>query len=204
MAGMILAAAGLLWLAATLLDRAFMAFCFTRLSCVVIAVLFAVWALGMGSRLQGQGRAVQDWCRTQAAGIAVSILLTAAIFGSAPPYFRLLADETNLLAVSKSMMMNGGTGNTIEGFFQYFNFYPLQDVYEKRPFLFPFMVQLLHLVRGYHSGNPFILNFMALAALFLILFTAARRRYGVLTGIAAVFFVAAQPLTGQTAASAGF
>lgn len=198
-----LASAGILF-AVTFVNRSLMADCFLRVSFYLVGLLVLLYGFTLEATRRQAPEALGHWVRENRRGIAVSLAVAAAVFVSAPPYFRLLADETNLLSVSRSMLTRGSTGNTVEGFFQYFGFHPLRDVYEKRPFLFPFTVQLFHLFTGFRPGNAFAVNFLCLAGLLMVIFSGFKRHYGTLAGLAAVFFVAAQPVVGQTASSAGF
>jgi len=198
----LIAAGGLA--AAGFANRDFMLQCFLRLSYYIVWLLAALWAVIAGESVRKHGPAVRGFLKENAGGILFSFLLAAAVFVSAPPYFRMLSDETNLLSVSKSMLFNRSTANTLEGFFQYFNFSPLHYTYEKRPFLFPFAVHLLHLLLGYHPWNAFAVNFLVLGTLFSAVFIFLKRAAGFWAALGGVLFFAAQPVITQSASSGGF
>ncbi len=85
---------------------------------------------------------------TLGTGLLVSFAWAFLVFQTVPLGFRVLSDEANIVAVSKSMSESGKAVNRV------MQFSPgngsgttAVDVYEKRPLLFPFLASLVHRLR---------------------------------------------------------
>jgi len=166
-----------------------------------MGILFTAWVIFFVQAVEDSGVSVRAFLRNYGWGIFVSLLLTGFIFISVKPQFRLLSDETNLLSVSKSMAFNKTVENVTHGKWIDFNYHPLEKVLEKRPFLFPFLVHLLHIFLGYQTYHPFVVNFLALFGIFTMIFIMAKPKVGFIAACALLFMIAAQPVITQTAAS---
>ena len=119
-------------------------------------------------------------------------------------FYKTLSDETNLLSICRSLWLEKQPYNITEGIYYYHNFQHLDRDLPKRHLLQPYLVHLLHLVRGYDWRNPFLLNQLALFALLSSVALAFGRRYGVTIGISAACLTASSPLLFLFANSAGF
>ena len=128
-------------------------FCVSRVTFYCMLALFACWAAALARRLPPgfDGRA---FLKEYGAGLLFSLALTVFIFLSVKPQFRVLSDETNLLAVSKSMLFERRADNVTMGKWYYFNFQPLLRETEKRPYMFPFFTSLVGAVRRSMLGTP--------------------------------------------------
>lgn len=181
---------------------------FSRGSYYLILTLSGFWVLGLLRALKEKtGDSPPSRMGTVPSFFWKPLLLCAAlttfIFVSSPPYFRVLSDETNLAAVSKSMTYEKTVDNVTMGKWYYENFYPLNREIPKRPLLFPFLVHLIHTLTGYRAENVFVLNFLLLFFLFWILWNTFSK-ISPLAGALAVIFTAAQPVIVQTATSGAF
>jgi hypothetical protein len=137
-------------------------------------------------------------------GILIAGVLAALAIFAVEPALRILADETNLLGTSKNLFFSQKASFSLSGKWYYDNFWELSSVIDRRPALFPFLVNLQHSVLGYSYRNPFHLN-----ALFYPIFLFAAYRLGhVLAGrtyaIAATLLVSAHPIFLMTVRSGGF
>jgi len=130
--------------------------------------------------------------------------MCAVVFISIKPLFRVLSDETNLLAISKSMTYDKRTDNVTMGNYYYDNFYAINRETPKRPLLFPFLASLMHTFLGYRPINLFILNFLVLLALFSLTFVLMKKYLGNIWAYSSVFLLASQPIITQNATSGGF
>jgi len=89
----------------------------------------------------------------------IALILTILTFVSVPPKLRILHDEANIISISQAMtydrspMMINGAELQLE----YLK--PVEWKYPERPFLFPFMLHIIHTLFGYRPGNAFALNF---------------------------------------------
>src|SRR5262249_23121607 len=126
-----------------------------------IALLLASYVALQVSRIDGRG-AIRAWLIENRFGILVSALVSGAVILSVEPSFRVLADEANLVGVSRSLFYHRTANFTVAGKWYFENFWDLNVVTDRRPALFPFLVSLLHLVRGYHAENAFTLNALVL------------------------------------------
>jgi hypothetical protein len=120
--------------------------------------------------------------------------LTVSISNSTPSTYRVLSDETNLLGVAKGFYDTKTADNVTMGKFYYGNFQATNREVEKRPLLFPFLTYLVHVVKGYHYENGFLLN---LIALFMILFGITRilaSRFGWTVALSAALLVTSSPV----------
>jgi len=188
---------------ATALDQSFMRFCFHRVSYYIVALLFITWIFVIVQYAKFYPPNLKLFLRDNGWGILFCILLTAAIFVSVGPRFRILSDETNLLSISKTMLFDQDIRNVNLGKWYNFNYQYIELVDPKRPFLFPFLTHLLHLAVGYRDYHPFVVNFLALATIFSLVFMMLRRHLGSMVAYAGIFLIAAQPVVTQTATSGG-
>ncbi len=196
--------AALILIILTFFNPDFMAAFFSRQAYYFILGLFVLWVLTLIRLLISAKPDLGLFLRAYGRGLIVSLLLSIAIFASVKPYFRVLADETNLLAVSKSMTYERRVDNVTEGKWYYFNFHPIKRETEKRPLLFPFFTHLIHTLTGYRAENAFAVNFLTLTVLLGFLFCLIKKNLGPPAAYAAILLTAAQPLITQAATSAGF
>jgi len=189
--------------AATALDPEFRNNCFLYLPYYLIALLVFAWAATAIALLREESPGMDFWRRDRGLALVGCLLFAALIFLSVPPYYRVLSDETNMLSVSRSMVLHHSTHNVIQAKWTYFNERSFEFIYEKRPFLFPWLVSLAHLVFGYRFWNPFLVNGIALGGVFFLVYSRVRRDWGAVSAAACVLLIAAQPVVTQTAASAG-
>lgn len=136
-------------------------------------------------------------------GMLFSLLMTTCIFVSLKPEFRVLADETNLLSVSRTMLYEKRVDNITQGKWYYFNLFPTVRENAIRPYMFPFVVHIVHAVTGFRASNPFVVNFILMAVLFFGIFVFVRDHSGAAYAYAAVLLTAAQPVITLAATSAG-
>jgi hypothetical protein len=143
--------------------------------------------------------------RQHRVGLLLTFAVSIGIFLTTNPQLRVLSDETNLLGVSKSMAFQKTVDNPIMGLWYYDNYWTLEAALDKRPFLFPFLVSILHSALGFNYHHVFWINFIALFAFLFSVFRIAEKfTHQKLVGCAGVFLIVAQPLILLTATSGGF
>ena len=144
------------------------------------------------------------WLRDNWVGVAIAVCVTTVVLLSVAAEFRVLADETNLVGVSKNLLYQKKATFAITGKWYYSNYWNLFEVADRRPALFPFLVSLLHWVRGYDPNNAFLLNAALLGGFVFLCYRLAKSLDGELFGAAAAVLVVAAPNTVIAARSAGF
>lgn len=136
---------------------------------------------------------------------ALAALLTALMFAASPPDFRILADETNLLGISKAMYENHSAHNPTQQVAYYHGFQKkISNTTDIRPLLFPFCTSLLHAALGYNPSHPFAVNALAALGCLWFAYYLVYLVWGRLWGFAAMLALASYPLFVLYATSAGF
>ena len=171
----------------------------------LLLVLVGAWATTHLISARGLTKtAVMDWARENKAGIVIALAVTAIAAIAVHPALRILADETNLLGTSKNFFASKTATFTTTGKYYYDNFWDAGVVIDRRPSLFPFLVSLIHAVRGYSYTNVFLLNLLVFPIFILISYRLAKSLGGEAFGIASGLLVAAQPITLISVRSGGF
>jgi hypothetical protein len=175
---------------------------FAHTSYYFFSVLFVAWIYCFHEWLQSTLASIPTY--TKAAALLFAFLLALIVWSGVEHGFKVLADESNLMAISESLTFEKTAYNHTAGRWYYDNFWPITSVLDKRPILFPYLLQLVHVVLGYSISNVYILNafflFLFLYLIFLILYPFG----GFAGGLAGMFFVLAQPILCTSAISGGF
>ena len=90
------------------------------------------------------------------------------------------------------------------GKWYYESYWNLNVTMDRRPALFPFLVSLIHAVRGYSYTNAFHLNAIVIFLFVFVAYRLAKSLGGEVFGILAGAFVLAHPIALLSARSAGF
>jgi len=169
----------------------------------VITAMFVVYAAielsGLGSR-----SAVRQWMLYHRGGLIVTALVSFVVVLTVTPAYRVLADEANLIGVSRNLFYQRTANFATTGKWYFENFWPLNLATDRRPALFPYLVSLLHVLRGYHPENGFHLNAILFVMFVFASYRLAKTLGGELFGIVTAILVAACPNTLIAARSAGF
>ncbi|MBP5468508.1 MAG: glycosyltransferase family 39 protein, partial [Candidatus Riflebacteria bacterium] len=136
--------------------------------------------------------------------ISSLILMTIGTI-SCKPYFRVLADETNLVSISQSLYESKETHLSISAFEYPFSQKDiLQDKIEKRPAFFPYLLSIIHTLTGYRAENVFVFNFiigfLSLFFVYYLIYIIWGKYWGLLGTISLVSY----PLFVMYVNSAGF
>jgi hypothetical protein len=169
-------------------------------------VLFAMVTAYVGVRISSlaDGPPLRVWIRENAAGLVTTAIVSAVVFLAVAPAYRVLADEANLVGVSKNLFFYRTANLAVSGKWYFESYWNLNEATDRRPALFPFFVSLLHVVRGYHPENAFHVNAILFVLFVFSSYRLAKRLGGEVFGIAAAILVAASPTTLVSARSAGF
>ena len=170
-----------------------------------LLIAVACWAGTYLISARGLTRAtVWDWAKENKAGIIIALAVTVITALAVHPALRVLSDEANLLGTSKNFFFSKTATFTTSGKYYYDNFWDAGVVIDRRPPLFPFLVSLVHILRGYSYTNPFVLNLLILPIFVLVAYRLAKSLGGETFGVAAALLVAAHPITLISLRSGGF
>lgn len=176
---------------------------FSRSAFHFITALLLLWTWQI-MKFRSEIRAAVSNRRRTILALVSAAVLASVVFYSVPPGFRTLSDETNLLAVSKSMVYGHNIYNTTIGKFYFGNFYGIANEIPTRPLVFPYLTHLVHTVLGFSGNNAFVLNFLILTALFFTLFFLFYRIADFKTALGVTLLTAAYPVVTLFATSSGF
>ena len=182
----------------------------TRLACLAsllywwppLTIAFAGGALAF--RFTRRETGLSEWLRANGGGIAFSLAATIVLFLLVPPQLRVQFDETCLLGTSQNMHMGRQAVMTTGAIPFAGEPFALENMVDKRPPLFAFLVSIVHDLTGYRVGNAFVVNAAMLVLLLTLVFVAVRSRLGAPAALAAQLLVLAVPLVEVVATSAGF
>ena len=178
---------------------------FTHSAYYLLLILVASWFIVYALSARGLTKATAwGWIRENKAGIIIALAVTIIAGLAIHPALRVLADETNLLGTSRSLFFNKTATFTTTGKYYYDDFWDARVVIDRRPALFPFLVSLLHVVRGYTYTNAFWLNLLVLPIFVLTAYRLAKSLGGGVFAAGAALLVAAHPITLISCRSGGF
>jgi Dolichyl-phosphate-mannose-protein mannosyltransferase len=144
------------------------------------------------------------WIKENKIGIIIAFAVTLIAGLAIHPALRVLSDEANLLGTSKNFFFSKAATFTTTGKYYYDNFWDAGVVIDRRPSMFPFLVSLIHVIRGYSHTNVFLFNLITLPIFVLVAYRLAKRLGGETFGILASLFVIAHPITLISVRSGGF
>lgn len=168
----------------------------------VLLILVLVYA-GLQLARPG-GFSPATWVREHRLGLLVTAVVSTIVLCSVAPSFRVLADESNLVGVSKNLFFRHTANFAVSGKWYFENYWDVSLASDRRPALYPFLVSLLHLVRGYHAENAFHLNAILFVLFVFCCYRLGKRLGGEVFGLAAAILSATNPNTLVAARSAGF
>ncbi len=199
-----LALATVVLYAATFINRDLTRTLFSHAAYYLVFLLVLLWLFLLLVCLRQYKPDIKSFMKSYSIGLIICLVLTSIVFISVRPLFRVLSDETNLLAISKSMTYERRIDNVTMGKWYYDNFYPVGRQIPKRPLLFPFLAHMLHTLLGYRAENVFILNFIVLVSLLFLVFTLVKKHLGDICAFSSILLIASQPIVSQAATSGGF
>lgn len=169
----------------------------------VLFVMLAAYA-GIVATAGGKRPSLIQWVTDHRAGIVVTAIIATVVLLAVAPGYRVLADEANLVGVSKNLYFQRTANFATTGKWYFENYWNINITTDRRPSLFPFLVSLLHVLRGYHPENAFHLNAIVFILFVFSSYRLAKLFGGELFGTAAAVLVAVHPNIVVAARSAGF
>lgn len=171
---------------------------------LIINLLLWFFAL-IKTKQKGWYETIFDYWKKHKWGVIVALLLTVCgIFASIPDY-RVLADETNLLSLSRALYEERECKNytSVKNYYYGFKDIISWEV-DKRPALFPLTVSFFHSLFGYRPENAFAVNIIAGFLSLLLMYHLVSVRFGRFFGICSMVLLASYPLFLLFYTSAGF
>lgn len=144
------------------------------------------------------------WVKDNKAGLIIAAAVTVISVVTVEPALRILADETNLLGVSRNLYYNKTANFATTGKWYYEAFWNLNETMDRRPSLYPYFVSLVHAIRGYSYTNAYVVNAIAIPVFVFVAYRLAKSLGGEAFAMAAAILVAAHPVTLVSARSGGF
>ena len=187
-----------------LLDRTFTQTLFVHTTYFFLMATVLCWA---GTYLHGRDLRrgqVAVWVKENWPGLVVAAVVTVVAWLAVHPALRILSDEANLVGTSKNLFTSRTATFTVSGKSYYDNYWDIDVAIDRRPALFPFLVSLVHVVRGYSYENAFLFNLLLLPGFVLLSYRLAKTLGGETFGVVASLLVVAHPITLITVRSGGF
>lgn len=149
-----------------------------------------------------------DWARKLISkrhrGETLFVLLAGAFVLVRGSYgLTILNDELVLLSTSMNMHFTRQIFAVLKAYWTDGAFFPVGGLLDKRPLLFPFLVSLIHDIKGYSPYNVFWLNSLLTLVLLSLIHLLGRKIAGVKAGILAVLLMMGAPLLYQSAHGGG-
>jgi hypothetical protein len=148
--------------------------------------------------------AVTAWVKENWPGLVIAALVTLVAWRAVHPGLWVLSDEADLVGTSKNLFASRTATFTVSGKNYYDSFWDVDVAIDRRPALFPFLVSLVHVLRGYSFANAFLLNLLLLPAFVLVSYRLAKSLGGETFGVVASLLVVAHPITLLAVRSGGF
>jgi len=197
--------AAMILLGVTLRKRALMEPFFVHGTYFVLLTMVAFWASAYVAALRGTTKeSLLAWLKDNWRGLLLAAGVSLVAILAVEPALRVLADETNLIGVSKNLHFNKTADFATTGKWYYEAYWNLNVTLDRRPSLFPFLVSLLHAIRGYSYTNAFHTNAILIPLMVFVAYRLAKSLGGEAFGILAGALVMAHPITLVSARSGGF
>ena len=191
-------------LAAGLSDEGILHDLFGYGSFYLTAGMVLLWGYHLAVFVRRLGVSMASMVRAYGGGILAALALSVLVFASVPVKFKVLGDETNLLAVSQSMLSSRTVFRISMGVSENGRFTVLKRDVPNRPLLFPFAVYLVHAAAGFRPENAFAVNFLTLFIFLSGIFVLLKKNFGRTTGLAGMFLALGNPVVSIHAASGGY
>ena len=136
--------------------------------------------------------------------LSAAFLATLITFATVKPALRVLADEAYLISMSRNISLQKHTDQIETGLSVYGEFKPLSYKAPDRHLLFPFLLSVIHLIKGFDYRNVYILNFLALFSLLSLIGIWVRRVCGSWAALAGILLVISQPVVALASTSGGY
>ncbi len=164
---------------------------------------FFIWLFMMLPRQYSKERMV-DLAKSDGWVIALIVLVTACMYMVSPVQFRVLADETNLLGVANSMFLKHSFANLTDSLYYFQQQHVVREQWGIRPTFYPFLIYLVHSIKGYSAYNGFIVNFFAGLGSLFCLYWLLKQWFHQYVAVLGMLLLAATPVYVLWVTSTGF
>jgi hypothetical protein len=147
---------------------------------------------------------IVNWAKENWPGLVIALAVTVIAWLAVHPALRILSDEADLVGTSKNLFASRTATFTVSGKNYYDSYWDVDVAIDRRPALFPFLVSLVHVVRGYSYENVFLFNLLVLPAFVLVSYRLAKSLGGETFAVVASLLVVAHPITLISVRSGGF
>jgi hypothetical protein len=147
---------------------------------------------------------IAAWAKENWPGLVIALAVTVIAWLAVHPALRILSDEADLVGTSKNLFASRTATFTVSGKNYYDSYWDVDVAIDRRPALFPFLVSLVHVVRGYSYENVFLFNLLVLPAFVLVVYRLAKSLGGETFAIVASLLVVAHPIILISVRSGGF
>ncbi|MCX5716030.1 MAG: glycosyltransferase family 39 protein [Candidatus Omnitrophica bacterium] len=195
------------WL--TIKDISLASACFTNSTVYFMALLVFIWFWAAFLILRKDNN-IAKFIHSNRKNYFLIFIFILIICLPLKPNLRVLSDESNLVGVSRTMSCEKKSDQVIMGMVsqgkksspQYL--FSLDRIIPKRPPLFPFLVAVVHIIRGYRVENVFIVNFIVLYVLICLIFTYLKNAVNATAACAAAILIVSHSIFIHNANSGGY
>lgn len=160
----------------------------------------ALWRLSSVRAAQAAGAAT----RAQGGLVVATIGVFSVMAILAEPYHsKILNDEFVLQSTAFNLHYFRDVATMVRGYDIQGVFLSTDNYLDKRPYLYPFLVSLVHDLTGYRIANAFLLNSALYPLALALAYGIGRRIAGWRSGWVAVLLLGTLPLLGQNATGSG-
>jgi hypothetical protein len=189
------------FLAGVLTPKHYISTIFENLGYYFILVSFIFWATYLFKLYH---KKIKDIFLRHYQGFLICIILMIFIFCIAPPKFKVLSDETNLIGVSMAMYQSKKASLPIKGFNIEYKKPEYNSVIDKRPYLFPLLASFVHSIKGYSAFNGFVVNFIAGIGVLFLFYLFICSHFSRIYGLLSILMFASLPGFVTWVTSSGF
>jgi len=188
-------------LAGILIPKKFTGYIFENSGYYFIFVSFLLWVASLLNLFSSKFKSLtrQHW-----PALLLCTSLMVLIFYMAPPKFKILNDETNLIGVSMSMYRSKMVSLPIQGFILDYKKPEYKTTMDKRPLLYPLLVSFMHGLRGYSAFNGFVVNFICGILVLFIFYLFIYDHFPRLYALLSILILASLPNFVMWVTSSGF
>lgn len=137
-------------------------------------------------------------------GALMAVMLSCFVSAQSKYEYRILFDEYVINSVAMNLHLRGEAMQSLFNRGPNNVSTPIIAKVDKRPVFFPFVLSLVHGLKGYSPYNVFFLNFLLTVCLFLLLYWIISYVAGRKWGLFAQIVLAGLPLLGLSSTSAGY
>ncbi len=169
----------------------------------VVATAFVLWLVCVW-RLRTELDSAELPARGELALPAAAIAIFSLLYLFSERFHsKVLYDEFVLQSTAYNMHHFRDASTMVRGYDVLGVFLSTDNYLDKRPFLYPFLVSLLHDLTGYRVLNAYLLNAALYPAALALAWWVGRMLAGTAAGLLAVLLLGTLPLLGQNATGAG-